>query len=86
MRFVFEYLKVHGADARCRKLRSLADLHNLLFDLWFAPGGVAIVAPTGPLGAVRGGLQCGMSLTHARGARNAGAIPTRRPRQRLVRL
>jgi len=37
LRFVLEYLKVHGKDARCRKLRSMLDLQNLLHDLWFEP-------------------------------------------------
>lgn len=37
MRFLLEYLKVHGKDKRCRKLRSLLDLQNLIQDLWFDP-------------------------------------------------
>eukprot|EP00854_Cymbomonas_tetramitiformis_P014550 gene14550-17198_t len=37
IRFVFEFLRVHGKDPRCKKLRSVTDFQNLLFDLWMAP-------------------------------------------------
>lgn len=37
IRFVLEYLKVHGKDPRTKKLKGLLDLQNLLHDLWLAP-------------------------------------------------
>jgi len=37
VRFAFEYIKVHGKDYRCKKLRSITDFQNILFDIWFAP-------------------------------------------------
>mmetsp|Transcript_20258 Transcript_20258/g.29736 ORF Transcript_20258/g.29736 Transcript_20258/m.29736 type:complete len:412 (+) Transcript_20258:61-1296(+) len=37
IQFCLEFLKVHGKDARCKKLRNMADFQNLMFDLWLAP-------------------------------------------------
>jgi poly(U)-specific endoribonuclease len=37
MRFAFAFLKAHGTDPRCAKLRTMADFQNLVYDLWFAP-------------------------------------------------
>jgi poly(U)-specific endoribonuclease len=36
-RFARKYLETHGTDPRTRKLRSMHDFRNLLYDLWFAP-------------------------------------------------
>ena len=37
IQFLFHYLKVHGKDPRCKKLRTIYDLSSLLYDLWLAP-------------------------------------------------
>ena len=37
IQFCFGFLKAHGKDARCKKLHSMGDFQNLLFDLWLAP-------------------------------------------------
>jgi len=37
IQFLFNYLKVHGKDPRCKKLRTIYDLSSLLYDLWLAP-------------------------------------------------
>jgi len=37
IRFLLEYLKVHGKDPRCQHLRTMNDLENLLYDIWLTP-------------------------------------------------
>lgn len=35
--FCFHWLMAHGKDARCKKLRTMPDFCNLVYDLWLAP-------------------------------------------------
>ena len=37
MRFAFHYLKIHGKDKRAKRMRTINDFKNLIFDLWLAP-------------------------------------------------
>jgi len=37
IQFAFEWLKVHGKDSRTKKLRSMPDFMNLVYELWLAP-------------------------------------------------
>ena len=37
IRFVFNYLKIHGRDKRAKRMRSINDFKNVIFDLWLAP-------------------------------------------------
>lgn len=37
IRFVFNYLKIHGKDERAKQMRTMNDFKNLFFDLWLAP-------------------------------------------------
>jgi poly(U)-specific endoribonuclease len=36
-RFVFNYLKIHGKDRRTKRMRSMNDFKNIIYDIWFAP-------------------------------------------------
>ncbi len=40
--FAFQWLKIHGKDARCKKLSTMQSFLDLVYDLWCVLVGVGV--------------------------------------------